>query len=154
MSAASGQRVKERRIIDINAVRGDLFPAQLEHIGERHRDGGAIVARVGHDPLAGYRRPITPRQGAQQTVTARSDRCEKLSRCNADRPGAGDRRCAAERELRIGRQKVNECGRVASVNSCKQPMPPGLIRFKDTLCCDCHLQSILDPISTCLSKDR
>jgi hypothetical protein len=29
-----------------------------------------------------------------------------------------------------------------------------LIRLKDTLCCDSHLQSILDPISTCLSKDR
>jgi hypothetical protein len=154
MSAVSGRRVKERRIIDVNAVRGDLIPAQLEHIGERHRDGGAIMARVGHYPLAGYRRPIAPGQGAQQTVTARSDRREKLSRCYPDRLGACDRRCTAERELRIGRQKVNECGRVASVNGRKQPTPPGLIRFKDTLCCDCHLQSILDPISTCLSKDR
>jgi hypothetical protein len=33
-------------------------------------------------------------------------------------------------------------------------LPPGLIRLKNTLCCDCHLQSILDPISTCLFKDR
>jgi hypothetical protein len=154
MSAASGRLVKERRIIDVDAVRGDFFAAQLEHVGERHRYIRAIVARVGHDPFAGYRRASAASHGAHQMVVARGDRREKLGGGDANRLGANDRRSIAKPELRVGSQKADECRRVASVDGRKQPLPPGFIRLKDTLCCGWHMQSILDPLSTCPFNDR
>lgn len=154
MSALSGRCAKERRVIDVNAVRGDLFAAQLEHVGERHRDGRAIMARIGHCALAGNRGALTVGPRAQHSVPARGYRCEKPRRGGTNRLGTDDRRGIAEPELRIGSKMFNECRRIASVDGRKQPLPPSLVRLKDMLCCDCHLQSILDPISTCLIKDR
>jgi hypothetical protein len=136
--------MKEWRVIDVDAVRGDLCTAQLEDIGERHCDRRAIVARVGHDSLTGYR--CGPAPGSQQLMPTRDYRCEEPCHGRTNRLVPNDHRGITEAELRIRSQKIQEACRLTSIDAREQTLPPCVSGLKGMLRCDSHAASILEAI--------
>lgn len=137
--------MKERRVIDVDAVRGDLCTAQFEDIGERHGDGRALVARVGHDSLAGYR--CSPAPGSQQLMLTCGYRCEEACHGRTNRLAPNDRWRITEAELCIWCKKTQKAWHVVSIDGREQTLPPHVIGLNDMLWCGSHAASILETIA-------
>ena len=150
MSAVSGNSAEERRVINVDAIRGDLCTAQLKNIGERHGDRRAVVAGIGHCSLTGN--GCGPAPSPHQLVATRGYRREKTCHGRANRLGTNDRRGVTEAKLRIRSEEIQEGRRVARIDDSEQTLPPRMIGLKDMLWCDCHMQSIRDAMTKCLSK--
>ena len=131
MSTGSDGPVEQRRIIDVNAVRGDFFALHLKDVGEWNAAHRTIVARIGHLTLADCGRSAAPR--AQQSVPAGRNGREKPRRGRVNGFMADDDRSIAKAKLRIRSEQINEAGRVAGVDDREHTLPPCAIRLKDRL---------------------
>jgi hypothetical protein len=135
---------KERRIINVNAVRGDLVAAQFKDVGEWNPDHRAIVARIGHLSLADCSRSAVPR--AQQFVPAGRNGREKPRRGRVDGFMADDDRRIAEMKLRVRSEEGNKTSRVAGVDDGEDALPPRAIGLKEVLGYDSSVHCIIGNI--------
>lgn len=118
---------EQRRVVDVNAVRGDLAGAQFKNVGERNADHRAIVARIGNLSLADCGPFRVPR--AEQPVSARGYSRKKGRYSRADGFMADDHRSIAEPKLRIRSEELDETVRVAGIDDRKHTLPPCTIRL-------------------------
>ena len=147
MSPVSNGLVEQRRIIDVNAVRGNLVAAQFKDVGEWNTEHRAIVARIGHLSLADRSRGAIPR--AQQFVPAGSNGREKARRGRVDGFMTDDDRRIAKAKLRIRSEEGNKTSRVAGVDDGENTLPPRAIGLKVRLRYDssvhCEVNNIRFP---------
>jgi hypothetical protein len=144
MSRVSGGTAEQRRIINVNAVRGDLVAAQLEDVGEWNADHRAIVARIGYLSLADRSCSAVP--GAEQPVPAGRNGREKPRRGRADGFMADDDRRIAKTKLRVWSEEGDKTSRVAGVNDGENTLPPRAIGLKERLGYDSSVHSIIRDI--------
>jgi hypothetical protein len=131
MSTVSATLIEQRRIIDVDAVCGDLVAAQFKHVGEWNAEHRAIVARIGDLPLADCGRGAVPR--AQRFVSAGRNGREKTRRGCVDGFMADDDRRIAKTKLRIRSEEGNKTSRVTGVDDRENTLPPRAIGSKDML---------------------
>jgi hypothetical protein len=131
MSTVSHGLVEQRRVIDVNSVRGDLVAVQFEDVGEWNADHRAIMARISDLSLADCGRGVAPR--AQQFVSAGRNGREKTRRGRVDGFMADDNRRIAKAKLRIRGEEGNKTSCVASVDDGENTLPPRAIGLKDRL---------------------
>jgi hypothetical protein len=125
-----GRFSEQRRVIDVNAIRGDLVAAQFKNVGEWNADHRAIVARIGNLSLADRGPCPVPR--AEQPVSAGRDRRKKRRRRCLDGFVADDYGSIAEPKLRIRSEELDEVIRVAGIDNRKHPLPPCTIGLRGT----------------------
>jgi hypothetical protein len=132
MSTVSGNCAEERRVIDVNAVCGDLCTAELKNIRERNAHRRTVMAGIGHNPFT--RNGCGPAPRSEQLVPTRCYRREKTFHGRGNRLGADDRRGVTEAKMRVRSEKIQEGCRVPSINGREQTLPPHLIGPKDMIC--------------------
>ena len=130
MSAALARFSEQRRVIDVNAIRGDLVGAQFKNVGEWNADHRAIAARIGNLSLAN-RRPC-PAPDTEQPVSAGRDRRKKRRHRCVDGCVADDCRSITEPKLRIRSEELNEVIRITGIDNRKHPLPPCTIGLRGT----------------------
>ena len=131
MSAMSDRFSEQRRVIDVNTIRGDLVGAQFKNVGEWNADHRAIVARVSNFSLADCGPCPVPR--AAQPVSARRDRRKKRRHRCVDGFVADDYRSIAEPKLRIRSEELNEAVSVAPVDNREHLLPPRWVGLHHTI---------------------
>ena len=131
MSMVSDGLVEQRRVIDVNAVRGDLVTAQFKDVGEWNADHRAIMARIADLSLAHRGRSAVP--CALQPVPARRNGREETRHGRVDGFMADDDRRIAETKLRIRSEEGNKTTRVTGVDDRENTLPPRAIGLKDRL---------------------
>jgi len=133
MSAALARFSEQRRVIDVNAIRGDLVGTQFKNVGEWNADHRAIVARIGNLSLAN-RGPRPAPRGEQPVSAGRDRRKERrhrfLNGCVADDYGS-----IAEPKLRIRSEELDEVIGIAGIDNRKHPLPPCTIGLRGTFGC-------------------
>jgi hypothetical protein len=130
MSRGLTGRFEQRRVIDVNAIRGDFVDTQLKNVDEWNADYRAIMARIRNLSLADC--GPGPAPGAEHPVPARCDRVKKSRHRRVDGFVADDDRSIAEPKLRIRSEETNEVIRVAGIDQRKHALPPYAIGLRGT----------------------
>jgi len=131
MSTVLDRFSEQRRVIDVNAIRGDLVGAQLKNIGEWNADHRAVVARIGYLSLAN--RGPCPAPDTEQPVSAGRDRRKKRRHRCVDGFVADNYRSITKPKLRIRSEELNEVVRITGVDNCQDPLPPCAIGLRGTI---------------------
>ena len=128
MNARSGAWWKECRVVDIDVIRRNIWPTQLENIRERKTDERTIVARIADFALAAHRVFGCPK--IEQSMLTGRDRCKKSDQRSANGLRPDQYRRVAKPKPCIRGQELYESRGIACIDCCKQSLPPLAIGYE------------------------
>ena len=128
MNTRSGAWRKQCRVVDIDVIRRNVCPTQLEDIRERKTDERTIVARVADFALAAHRVLGCPK--IEQSMLTGRDCCKKSDQRSANGLRPDQYRRVAKPKTCIRGQELYESRDIARIDCRKQSLPPLAIGYE------------------------